>query len=67
MTITSAAPASSTKGITFYTAADTPLLDDDGIMTPPEIDEAVTSTWISPLSLPVRRSLCCSKDPTPTG
>ncbi len=51
MTITSAAPASSTKGITFYTAADAPLLDDDGIMTPPEIDEAVTSTLdLTPLA-----------------
>jgi hypothetical protein len=39
------------KGIMFYTAADAPLLDDDGIMTPPEIDEAVTSTLdLAPLA-----------------
>jgi quercetin dioxygenase-like cupin family protein len=32
------------KGITFYRAAEAPLLDDDGIMTPPEIDESVRTT-----------------------
>ena len=37
--MTTAAPA--TKSITFYSAAEAPLLDDDGIMTPPEIEPTV--------------------------
>ena len=50
---TTTAPAKPTtaKGITFYTAAEAPPLEDDGIMTPPEIDEAVTSSLdLAPLA-----------------
>jgi quercetin dioxygenase-like cupin family protein len=40
-----------TKGITFYRAADAPLLDDDGIMTPPHLDESVLTTLdLTPLA-----------------
>jgi quercetin dioxygenase-like cupin family protein len=40
--MTTAAPA---KPITFYTAAGAPSLDDDGIMTPPQIDPAVIDAF----------------------
>jgi quercetin dioxygenase-like cupin family protein len=33
------------KPITFYTAADAPLLEDDGIMTPPEIAPTVVEAF----------------------
>jgi quercetin dioxygenase-like cupin family protein len=40
-----------TKAITFFDAADAPLLDDDGIMTPPALDEAVYTTLdLTPLA-----------------
>jgi quercetin dioxygenase-like cupin family protein len=41
---------SNSKGITFYRAADAPSLDDDGIMTPPELDESVRTLDLTPLA-----------------
>jgi quercetin dioxygenase-like cupin family protein len=43
--------ATATRGITFYEAADAPLLDDVGMMTPPELDPAVYTTLdLTPLA-----------------
>jgi quercetin dioxygenase-like cupin family protein len=39
------------RSITFFTADQAPLLDDDGMMTPPHVDEEVTTTLdLSPLA-----------------
>jgi hypothetical protein len=39
------------KSITFYTAADAPSLDDDGIMSPPDLDESIrTNLDLTPLA-----------------
>src|SRR4051812_8496012 len=40
-----------TKPITFFTGADAPLLDDDGIMTPPTIEPTVAEAFdLTPLA-----------------
>ena len=49
--MTTATPATTARSITFYTAAGAPLLDDDGIMTPPEIDSTVAEAFdLAPLA-----------------
>jgi quercetin dioxygenase-like cupin family protein len=51
LTTTTPTPSATTKSISFYAAAEAPLLDDDGIMTPPELDESVVSSLdLSPLA-----------------
>lgn len=41
----------SARGIVFYEADRAPLLDDDGMMTPPDLDASVyTSLDLSPLA-----------------
>lgn len=43
--------AARTKGIAFYRADEAPTLDEDGMMTPPDLDEAVTTTLdLTPLA-----------------
>jgi quercetin dioxygenase-like cupin family protein len=44
-------PVTTGKGITFYTATEAPLLDEDGIMSPPELDPSVLTTFdLTPLA-----------------
>ena len=41
----------SAKAITFYEATEAPLLDDDGMMAPPELDESIYTTLdLTPLA-----------------
>jgi len=50
-TATPTSPAADTRrGITFFEAASAPLLDDDGIMTPPHLEPEVRSLDLAPLA-----------------